>query len=398
MLTTLQTEYPGVIVSWDVANEVVADGSSALRQSNWTKVVGDDFVNQAFAFARKYADPGVKLYLNDYSTPYEPKLTGICNVLDSLIADGTVDGYGFQCHYQLNSPSYTQLRNALQRIAGKGLLLRVSELDITIPDTAEATLLRQAERYDRLFDIFVQYADQMEAVQVWGVTDDRSWKSSEHPLLFSKNMQPKPAFWILADEVRLPEERLEAESDAPASLPVAQAVYGLSAIDTAAAIPMKATLSADAFEGGKVSATGKAAWDEKNLYVQVTVVDPWLDASSPNAYEQDSVEVFLDEGNDRTAAYDANDHHYRVNYQGQLTIDAGFDAVAAEATLTDTGFVALFTIPFTTAVQAGDQLGFDLRYNNAGPDGIRRLMNFSDASDTGWNDPNVFGLLELVGE
>ena len=395
VLTTVQTQFPGVIVSWDVVNEAVTDSSASLRQSNWTKVVGEDFVNQAFAFARKYADEGVMLYYNDYSTPYEPKLTGICNLLDSLIADGNIDGYGFQCHYQLGSPSYSQLRAAFERIASKGLKLRVSELDITIANTSEATLTQQADRYQRLFGIFSQYADQMEAVQLWGVTDDRSWKSAEHPLLFDKNLQPKPAFWALTDP-----SQLDAQEEAPAeentALPVAKAVYGLSALESAEAIPMVASLSADYSEGGKVSAVGKAAWDEGNLYVQVTVTDPWLNASSPNSYEQDSVEIFVDESNNRSVTYDGDDHHYRVNYKGEVTIDNGFDTISAAVTETETGFVALFTMPFTKDVKAGDQLGFDIRYNDAAPDGVRRLMNFCDASDTGWNDPTVFGLLELT--
>ncbi|MBQ3157166.1 MAG: endo-1,4-beta-xylanase [Clostridia bacterium] len=393
VLTGLEAKYPGLIVSWDVVNEAVADGSSALRKSNWTKVVGEDFINHAFAYARKYAPEGTLLFYNDYSTPYEPKLTGICNLLDSLKADGNIDGYGFQCHFQLNSPSLPQLRSAFQRIADKGLLLRVSELDITISDTLETTLQRQARRYQDLFGIFNEFSEQLIAVQVWGVTDDRSWKSGEHPLLFDKSMQPKPAFWGLVDPSQLPQQ--ETADEAPASLPVAKAVYGLEALDTAEKIPMKATLSADAFEGGKVSAYGQAAWDEKNLYVKVTVTDPWLNASSPNAYEQDSVELFVDEGNERGFAYDGNDHHYRVNYLGDLSIDAGFQTVSAQAERTGSGFTALFTMPFTQEVKVGSELGFDLRYNNAGPDGVRRLMNFCDASDTGWNDPSVFGILKL---
>ena len=396
VLTTVQTEYPDTVVSWDVVNEAVADSSASLRQSNWTKVVGEDFVNQAFAFARKYADPDVRLYYNDYSTPYEPKLTGICNLLDSLIADGNIDGYGFQCHYQLGSPSYSQLRAAFERIASKGLLLRVSELDITIANTSEDTLLQQADRYERLFGIFAQYADQMEAVQLWGVTDDRSWKSAEHPLLFDKNLQPKPAFWALTDPDRLSDEAAEEPAVKTESLPVAKALYGLDALEDAEKIPMVASLSADYSEGGKVSAVAQAAWDEKNLYVLVTVTDPWLDASAVNTYEQDSVEIFVDESNNRSVTYDEDDHHYRVNFEGDVSIDNGFATIDAVSTLTDTGFTALFTMPFTREVKAGDQLGFDVRYNDAAPDGVRRLMNFCDASDTGWNDPTVFGLLELV--
>ncbi len=395
VLTQLEAEFPGVIVSWDVVNEAVADGKAALRESNWTKVVGEDFVNQAFAFARKYASEDTLLFYNDYSTPYEPKLTGICNLLDSLIADGNIDGYGFQCHYQLNSPSTTQLRNALTRIMDKDLLLRVSELDITISDTSEATLLRQAERYKSLMTIFSQYGN-MIAVQTWGVTDDRSWKSSEYPLLFDRNQQPKYAFWALTDPSQLPADESETTEDAPASLPVAKAVYGRDALETAPEIPMKATLSADAFEGGKVSATAQAAWDEKNLYVLFNVVDPWLSAASPNSYEQDSVELFLDETNNRSATYDDDDHHYRVNFNGELTIDNGYQFVTAQAVPTGDGFMVIMTVPFTRPVEEGSVLGFDVRYNDAAPDGVRRLMNFCDASDTGWNDPTVFGLLELT--
>ena len=194
-----EANYPGLIVSWDVVNEAVADGSTQLRESNWTKVVGQDFVNRAFEIARKYAPEGVKLYYNDYSTPYEPKLTGICNLLDSLIADGNIDGYGFQCHYSTTTPTPTQVRNAMQKIAAKGLLLRVSELDVGISNTSDVNLTAQANRYVDLFKIFMDYADQMEAVQVWGLTDDRSWRGDEFPLLFDDRCMPKPAFYSVVE-------------------------------------------------------------------------------------------------------------------------------------------------------------------------------------------------------
>ncbi|MBR5762578.1 MAG: hypothetical protein IKX87_11215, partial [Lachnospiraceae bacterium] len=51
------------------------------------------------------------------------------------------------------------------------------------------------------------------------------------------------------------------------------------------------------------SATAKLMWDDNALYVLVDVKDATLDKASGNAYEQDSVEVFLDELNDRSGAY-----------------------------------------------------------------------------------------------
>ncbi len=195
--------YPGLIVSWDVVNEAVADGSSNLRKCTWTEVVGEDYVEKAFEFARKYAREDMILCYNDYSTPYEPKLTGICNLLDKLVEDGTVDCYGFQAHYQVQSgsPSVTSLENAMKRILAKGLKLRISELDIEIYQNNEQAHVSQAARYESLMKLFVQYADDILAVQVWGVTDDLSWKANRYPLLFDRKVQPKPAFYSLIENV-----------------------------------------------------------------------------------------------------------------------------------------------------------------------------------------------------
>lgn len=202
VLEGTEEKWPGVIVSWDVVNEAVADGSTQLRTSNWTKVVGLDFVNRAFEYARKYAKPGVKLYYNDYNTPQEPKLTGICNLLDSLIADGTIDGYGFQCHFSVNNPYVATVRNAVERIASKGIRLRVSELDVGMEADTRQNQNKQAQYYKELFQLFMEYADQFEAVQVWGLTDDRSWRSDKFPLLFNKKMEPKPAFFAVVEAVK----------------------------------------------------------------------------------------------------------------------------------------------------------------------------------------------------
>ncbi len=195
----MDKNYPGLIVSWDVVNEAVDDNAAKLRASNWTKVVGEDFVNRAFEIARKYAPEGTLLFYNDYSTPYQPKLTGISKLLDSLIAEGNIDGYGFQAHYQLSSPTLAQLSAALETIASKGLLLRISELDIAVSALNDSVYDLQANRYASLMREFLAYSDQIVAVHTWGVTDDLSWLTNKNPLLFDKNLAPKPAFWALCE-------------------------------------------------------------------------------------------------------------------------------------------------------------------------------------------------------
>ena len=195
-------QYPGLIVSWDVVNEAVEDGKTSLRDSLWKTVIGDDYVERAFEFARKHAPKGVKLYYNDYNTAYEPKQTGIANLLNKLQEAGNVDGYGFQMHHDIRQPGYRAIEKAFKRIAALGLCLRISELDVTVPDPSEASFAAQAKLYGQVMKLALSYADQVDAVQVWGVMDDLSWRAKSFPLLFDAWAKPKPAFYAVLEAVQ----------------------------------------------------------------------------------------------------------------------------------------------------------------------------------------------------
>ena len=204
VLTWTEEHYPGVIVSWDVVNEAAADSGRQLRQSNWTKAVGEEFINRAFEYARKYAAPHVKLFYNDYNSEMTMKNLVIRDILSSLIADGTVDGYGFQSHYSTSS-SLFYIGVAWDTVAkltlndGTPIRLRVSELDVGIPANTESNWKTQARFYEDLFEIYRKHADQIDAVHTWGTTDDLSWRRENYPLLFDGQSQPKPAFYTLVD-------------------------------------------------------------------------------------------------------------------------------------------------------------------------------------------------------
>ena len=200
VLTQSEEQYPGVIVSWDVVNEAIDDGTNRIRKgSKWTQVIGEDFVDYAFEYARKYAADGVLLYYNDYNTAYPGKLAGIIRMIKPLIEAGTIDGYGFQMHHTTGQPSNGQIINAVEKIAALGIRLRVSEMDIGITKYTETSLQAQAEKYRAMMELMLRFADQTEAVQVWGLTDNMSWRSQSYPLLFDRNMNPKPAFYAVLE-------------------------------------------------------------------------------------------------------------------------------------------------------------------------------------------------------
>nr|SIP63166.1 Endo-1,4-beta-xylanase A precursor (EC 3.2.1.8) [uncultured bacterium] len=200
VMAYLDENYPGVVVSWDVVNEAIDDGTGWLRKgSAWYKVVGEDFVARAFEYARKYAPEGTLLYYNDYNTAMSGKRKGIVRLLESLIPEGNIDGYGFQMHHSVGSPSMQQIADSVKDIAALGLRLRVSELDVGTDNRTEASFKKQAQKYSWIMKVLRRYSEQLEAVQVWGLTDNMSWRAKDFPLLFDSSRNPKPAFWAVAD-------------------------------------------------------------------------------------------------------------------------------------------------------------------------------------------------------
>jgi endo-1,4-beta-xylanase len=57
-----------------------------------------------------------------------------------------------------------------------------------------------ADRYEQIFRILLRYRERVERVTFWGLHDGMSWKNgfpvpgrTNYPLLFGRDLQPKPA-------------------------------------------------------------------------------------------------------------------------------------------------------------------------------------------------------------
>lgn len=202
VLTFFQEEYPGLIYAWDVVNEAVNDGN--LRQSLWTKTIGEDYILYAFRFARKYSAPGVALFYNDYTT-YEPwKREIICErILKPLQAEGLIDGMGMQSHLLMDEPAMEQYEEALLAYGALGLQVQVTELDVHNADPSPASMDALAARYRELFSLLVRAKKEGKAnitnVTLWGLNDDLTWltgfrREKSYPMLFDGNFAPKKAY------------------------------------------------------------------------------------------------------------------------------------------------------------------------------------------------------------
>ena len=195
----LAKEYPKLeVYSYDVANELFVNDGGGMRpagNSKWVQVYGnDEFVMNAFTYARKYAPSGCKLYLNDYNEYMPAKTTDIYNMAMKLKEKGVIDGIGMQSHLDISYPNGQVYSTAVEKFLSTGLEVQITELDIT-SNNEEA----QASLFKEIFSIAVKHADKIPAVTVWGTNDSISWRRNQNPLLFKGGYQPKKAYYAVME-------------------------------------------------------------------------------------------------------------------------------------------------------------------------------------------------------
>lgn len=216
--------FKGKIKGWDVVNEGLSDKPDEfLRPNKWQQMVGDDYIAKAFEFAHE-ADPDAELYFNDYGNEYPHKREKTLRLIKDLQARGLrVDGIGMQLHLQLDRIPYEEIERSLQAFRALGVKVMITELDLDLversvwgADTAQKEeptttnlgwpvappelLQRQAEQYARLFALLRKHHDIVDRVTFWNLHDGKSWLNNwpvkgrnNHPLLFDRALQPKPA-------------------------------------------------------------------------------------------------------------------------------------------------------------------------------------------------------------
>ncbi|GAB2789067.1 endo-1,4-beta-xylanase [Rhabdobacter roseus] len=221
-ITTVVGRYKGKIYAWDVVNEAVPDAPGNIyRESNWYKIIGEEYIARAFEYAHA-ADPNALLFYNDYNTESTSKRDRIYTLLKGLLDKGVpVHGVGLQGHWSLTDPTAEALEESITKFASLGLQVHITELDMSVypkeharrerRDTDVSTFTpeqeqQQIDQYQRIFGVLRKHKDKITSVTFWNLSDRSSWLDNfpvrgrkDYPLLFDQNYQPKKAYWKVVE-------------------------------------------------------------------------------------------------------------------------------------------------------------------------------------------------------
>lgn len=158
---------------------------------------------------------------------------------------------------------------------------------------------------------------------------------------------------------------------------------------------------------GDTKGTFKLKWDKNKLYALVDVQDSTV-SHTGGLDAQDSIQVYIDYGNQEHTTYKGDDYQFEITRNGTIGFSDCQDYDLANNLTksivdTATGYTVEFALDMTTisgdAPQiAGQTIGIDFQINDCttgSPDRIA-AYGWADNQDKAWSDPSVLGKITFV--
>jgi len=232
--------YRGQVFSWNVVNEALEPpqhGPDGLRMNSpLVRALGTDFFATAFRQARA-ADPRALLLYNEYDleldVPWQQaRRDALLRLLDRLRKENApIDGVGLQSHLkyrQWGDFHEKQYRDFLRVLAGRGLKIVITELDVDdigLPGEVAARDRAVADVYAKFLAVALD-EPAVVALVTWGICDAYSWHNHtqwfpeytredhlpQRPLLFDARFEAKPSFYAVLNALRNAPKRAGASA------------------------------------------------------------------------------------------------------------------------------------------------------------------------------------------
>jgi endo-1,4-beta-xylanase len=175
----------------------------------------------------------------------------------------------------------------------------------------------------------------------------------------------------------------------------------------------------DAWQAGKTNAIAKKVygkkvsaddvsgafsmmWDDENLYILLTVTDDAKVHTGEWGHNNDSVEIYIDLGNQKLDSYGKTDYQIRCEWSKEgISVPIGrqlYDVTVAQADFDD-GYAMEFAIPWRNLggeVGEGDFIGIDVHINDNDKHSRETKLAWYASRDNSYRSPMLFGTAKLV--
>ena len=204
-IATLVGRYAGRVDRWDVVNEPLVTTGSDLDANHFLDVLGPGYIAAAFASAHQ-ADPDARLFVNENAVELFPeKAQALVDLVQGLVADGVpIDGVGLQAHqFSGHPPEPGVFEELVAELVDLGVEVAITELDLPVPEGGD--LEAQPDGYRQI--VRECLAAGCSEITTWGVDDGDTWlddflgREGTSPLLFDDDLEPKPAYAAVVEEL-----------------------------------------------------------------------------------------------------------------------------------------------------------------------------------------------------
>ena len=162
------------------------------------------------------SNPDALLFLNEiFSVSPEETFQGLLDIVEGMLERGApIHGVGIQGHFVLDAPDAAEWARRFEAFADLGLLVEVTELDISLNNFSAASdpLEAQAEAYAEVVRACLA-VDACTGITTWNVHDGETWLDTSppfdvaaphEPTLFSDALEKKPAYFSVVEEFASP--------------------------------------------------------------------------------------------------------------------------------------------------------------------------------------------------
>ncbi len=204
VINHFNTEYPDMVIAWDVVNEAidsskdaVADETTGLflhKTGNFYKILGGEYIKFAFQYAKDaVAKTGkdIQLFYNDFNcfqndkdNPKTPRIVALINYLNADENNKLLDCMGMEGYVLTYWPNASDVKKAMEKFAGLGVKVGINELCVRLSQehsadkntpVTDADIEAHAKKCEDMFKVYCDFAknnpDTLTNVSIWALTD-----------------------------------------------------------------------------------------------------------------------------------------------------------------------------------------------------------------------------------